>query len=461
MDDQIRAALPAAFAARMRESLGAEAEAFFASFETSRAYGLRYNPLKAEREQFERIMPFSLARVPWAWEGYYYEEAQRPGRHPFHEMGIYYIQEPSAMCVAAVADPQPGERVLDLCAAPGGKSTQLAGRMAGQGLLVCNEPVAGRAKILAQNIERMGIKNAVVLNHTPQELEPRFPAFFDKIVVDAPCSGEGMFRKEEAAPGEWSPENVARCAARQREILASAERMLRPGGTLVYSTCTFAPEENEEMIDWFLAEYPAFHPVAIDAAASGMSGGGRVGTARIYPHRQRGEGHFVAKLRKGGALTGQGFSLREAAHGRPRAKKDAAVKEQEAWRLYEQFARETLTVQPCGRRLAFGDQLYLVPEGMPDLKSLKALRPGLHLGTAKKNRFEPSHALALALRADQVSQSFETEEPEKYLRGETLSCDAPLSGWTLVTYRGFPMGWGKADRGVMKNHYPKGLRVNW
>ena len=455
MDHQIRAMLPAAFAERMRESLGAEAEAFFASYGTPRAYGLRCNPLKTGGKRFEELMPFSLSHVPWAREGYYYRPQERPGKHYFHEMGLYYIQEPSAMCVAEIADPQPGERVLDLCAAPGGKATQLAGRLGGEGLLVCNEPVQSRAKILSRNIERMGVTNAVVLNHTPQELALRFPAFFDRIVVDAPCSGEGMFHKEEAALAEWSPETPARCAMRQREILSCAAAMLRPGGTLVYSTCTFAPEENEEMVDWLLAEYPGLHPAAIDTEALGVSGGGRLGTARIYPHRQRGEGHFAAKLQKDGVLRGM--------PGVPSAgrteKKGTAAGEREIWQAYECFAKEHLLEMPRGRREVFGEQLYLVPEEMPDIGRCKVLRPGLHLGTSKKNRFEPSHGLALALQASQVRSCFETDEPERYLRGETLSCGAPYEGWTLVTCQGFPMGWGKASRGVMKNHYPKGLRV--
>lgn len=458
MDGQ---ALPAAFVERMRGSLGAEAEAFFASYETPRAYGLRYNPLKIGRERFEGLVPFLQERVPWAREGYYYNEAERPGRHPFHEMGLYYIQEPSAMCVAELADPKPGERVLDLCAAPGGKATQLAGRMMGEGLLVCNEPVPGRAKILSQNIERMGIKNAVVINHTPQELEARFPAFFDRIVVDAPCSGEGMFHKEEAALMHWSPETIARCALRQREILASAAAMLRPGGTLVYSTCTFAPEENEETVLWLLEQCPGLHPVSFDAQAFGMSEGGCAGTARIYPHRQRGEGHFVARLQRDGGSCDLPHIQANASDERRGGKKGAAAKADVFWQVYENFAAETLLEAPQGKRLVFGEQLYLVPELMPDIRGLKVLRPGLHLGTNKKNRFEPSHALALALKAGQVSQCFETAEPQRYLRGETLVCGAAPDGWTLVTYEGFSIGWGKAHRGVMKNHYPKGLRVNW
>ena len=472
MEEQIRTQLPQAFVRRMQERLGAEAEAFFASYDSPRAYGLRRNPLKMEQEQFETQMPFSLEKVSWAQEGYYYQEAERPGRHPFHEMGLYYIQEPSAMCVVEVADPKPGEYVLDLCAAPGGKSTQIAGRMAGEGLLVCNEIVPNRAKILSQNIERLGIKNAVVLNHSPQELEMRFASFFDRIVVDAPCSGEGMFHKEEAALTEWSPENVEMCAKRQKEILACAVNMLRPGGVLVYSTCTFAPAEDEEMADWLLKTYPELELLPIDTQALGISEGSLSGTGRIWPHMQRGEGHFVARFRVRGESLPHWSSAdrpdairqetgRACGKGKKGKRDRVGTEKSDPWSCFEEFKEQLLDCGLSGKRLEFGDQLYLVPEAMPDLKGLKVVRPGLHVGTAKKNRFEPSHALALALHASEAAQVWETDEPEKYLRGETLSCDPSLRGWTLITCQGQPMGWGKADRGIMKNHYPKGLRINW
>lgn len=468
MEEQIRAKLPQAFVERMRESLGADADAFLDSYDSPRVYGLRRNPLKLEREQFEAQMPFTLEKVSWAKEGYYYGQAERPGRHPFHEMGLYYIQEPSAMCVVEVADPRPGEYVLDLCAAPGGKSTQIAGRMDGEGLLVCNEIVPNRAKILSQNIERLGIRNAVVLNHSPQELEARFTAFFDRIIVDAPCSGEGMFHKEEAALTEWSPENVVMCAERQREILTCAVHMLRPGGVLVYSTCTFAPAEDEEMVGWLLEADPELELLPIDTEALGISEGSLPGTGRIWPHRQRGEGHFVARLKKRGELLPRRAmgvlteqeTVRGGGKGKKGKKDRVGAERANAWSCYEDFAAQMLRCGLSGRRLEFGDQLYLVPEEMPDLKGLKAVRPGLHLGTNKKNRFEPSHALALALHTSEAVQACETEEPEKYLRGETISCDPLLKGWSLVTWKGQPLGWGKADRGMMKNHYPKGLRIN-
>jgi NOL1/NOP2/sun family putative RNA methylase len=439
----------------MSRSLGAEAKDFFDSYGSPRAYGLRRNPLKLSKEDFEALMPFDLSSVSWADEGYYYNEGERPGRHPYHEMGLYYIQEPSAMSVAAVADPKPGELVLDLCAAPGGKSTHLAGRMAGRGLLLCNEIVPGRAKILAQNIERMGIRNAVVVNHSPQELAARFPAFFDRIIVDAPCSGEGMFHKEEAALAEWSPENVVMCSERQREILTSAVPMLKAGGTLVYSTCTFAPAEDEEIVAWLLETFPELSLAPIDTDRLGISEGTIPGTGRIYPHRQWGEGHFLACLKKCGEYQP---GVRLPSPERPRGKGKAKA---DPWKDYEAFAEKYLKIPPTGERLVFGDQLYLLPEGLSDISGLRVLRPGLHLGTNKKNRFEPGHALALALEKSQVSQCFETDEPEKFLRGETFSCSDSLEGWTLVTCHGLSMGWGKASRGMLKNHYPKGLRITW
>ena len=472
MEEQTRTRLPQAFVERMAASLGAEAEAFFDSYASPRAYGLRRNPLKMEREDFEAQMPFSLGKVSWAKEGYYYPEAERPGKHAFHEMGLYYIQEPSAMCVVEVADPKPGEYVLDLCAAPGGKSTQIAGRMAGEGLLVCNEIVPNRAKILSQNIERLGVKNAVVLNHSPQELELRFASFFDRIIVDAPCSGEGMFHKEEAALTEWSPENVKMCAERQKEILACAVHMLRAGGVLVYSTCTFAPAEDEEMVRWLLDNYLDLELQPIDTEAMGISEGNVPGTGRIWPHKQRGEGHFVARLKKRGELLAHrsddafvsvsaGQETGRSGKGKKGKRDRAGAENANAWNCYEEFAAQTLRCKLTGRRLEFGDQLYLVREEMPDLSGLKVVRPGLHLGTNKKNRFEPSHALALALKPSEAVQVCETQEPDKYLRGETLSCDPSLKGWVLVICQGQPMGWGKADRGIVKNHYPKGLRINW
>ena len=482
--------LPEEFLDRMKELLQDECEEFVASYDRPRSYGLRRNPLKLDEEAFLRTVPFTLQKVPWAREGYYYDHEQRPGRHPLHEQGVYYIQEPSAMVPVQILDPKPGEIVLDLCAAPGGKTTMIAGRMQGEGLLIANEIVPGRAKILAQNVERMGITNAIVCNHSPQELAEHFCGFFDRIVVDAPCSGEGMFHKEEAALTEWSADNVAHCADRQREILPEAISMLAEGGRLVYSTCTFAPQENEQIVAWILAEYPQLEIEPIDAGAYGISparpdwagqyannlSSARLssisGAARIWPHRCDGEGHFVASFYKSGERREtfvRGLLFQKVTEYVSRSEKTDGKKtknrkkgkdnaDADAWKLFEEFALQYLTEIPVGKTVCFGDQIYLLPQDAPELKGLRVYRAGLHLGTVRSNRFEPSHALALALRPDQVKQTLDVSDVCRYLNGESVSSDSAQKGWLMVTYRGLPIGWGKASGGVVKNHYPKGLR---
>ena len=283
--------LPEKFLARMQQQLGGEYDEYLRSLQRPRAVALRFNPLKGAIP----VLPFVGEPVPWEPMGYYYDPDSRPGLHPYHEAGVYYLQEASAMASAALLEPQPGEIILDLCAAPGGKSTQIAGRMQGQGLLVSNEINQKRAKVLSRNIERLGIGNAVVTGEAPAALADRFPGFFHRIMVDAPCSGEGMFRKEEAAITDWSEENVEMCARRQAEILDCAAAMLRPGGRLVYSTCTFAPQEDEEAVEAFLARHPEFEAEPVNAPWFQES---RPGMYRLWPHKLLGEGHFAAVLRK-------------------------------------------------------------------------------------------------------------------------------------------------------------------
>ena len=480
--------LPAEFEERMKRLLGEEYPAFRESYEKGPYQALRVNSCRIDPEEFARLSPFVLRPVPWAKDGFYYGGEDRPGKHPWHEAGLYYIQEPSAMAVAALAGAKPGERILDLCAAPGGKTTHLAAAMRGEGLLVSNEIHPGRAKILSSNVERMGIPNAVVLNETPRRLAERFPAFFDRIVVDAPCSGEGMFRKEEQALLQWSPENVAMCAARQQEILEEAARMLRPGGILVYSTCTFAPEEDEGSAAAFLSRHPEFSVEKVEGyegfapgrpewAASG-SGAGRAelaDTFRLWPHRLEGEGHYAAVFRKEGGGQEEAGE-REAARagrekegaraGRERGREAFPAAEKEALRLYQEFAGENLKKTPEGIPVLFGEQLYLLPCTL-NLKGLKVLRAGLHLGTVRKGRFEPAHALSHALRAEEACRTvdFAADSPEirAYLRGESLEAEEEGrrgKGWALVLAGGYPLGWGKLAGGMLKNHYPKGLRVS-
>lgn len=427
--------LPEAFLKRVKDQLGEEYEAFLSSLERPRAVALRFNPLKGQQPS----LPFVKAPVPWEKMGYYYDPDSRPGLHPYHEAGVYYLQEASAMAPAAMLAALPGERVCDLCAAPGGKSTQIAAYLQGEGFLLCNEIHPARAKILARNVERLGIANAMVTNERPDNLAKRLPGFFDRVMVDAPCSGEGMFRKEEAAVTDWSQETVEMCARRQQEILRSAAQLLRAGGRLVYSTCTFAPEENEQTVAAFLAEHPDFVAEQVEAP---WFVPGENGSYRLWPHKLLGEGHFLAVLRKLGQEEPEG----QLCPGEKLPKQ------------WLDFAKEMEITLPAGKLISFGSSLYWAPEQLPELRGLKVLRPGLELGEVKKERFEPAHALALWLKncARQVSFPAESKEIRDYMHGEVVP--AAVKGWCLVKVDEYSIGWGKGDGTVLKNHYPKGLR---
>ena len=427
--------LPAAFLQRMKDQLGEEYPEFLNSLERPRAVALRFNPLKGAAPDVEFV------REPVAWEpmGFYYDPEARPGLHPYHEAGVYYLQEASAMAPVFLLDPQPGERVLDLCAAPGGKTTQIAGRMNGEGFLLCNEINPKRAKILSRNIERMGVANALVTNEHPERLAERFGGFFDRVLVDAPCSGEGMFRKEEAAVTDWSQETVEMCARRQAEILHSAARMLKPGGRLVYSTCTFAPEEDEGAVAAFLESHPEFVPEVLEAPwFVPVENGGH----RLWPHKLLGEGHFAAVLRKTGG----------------EEEETAPMAGEKLPREWVSFAKELKIDLPRGKAVSFGANLFWAPEDLPDMKRLKVMRPGLELGEVKKGRFEPAHALALWLNscANTVSFPADSAEIREYMHGNVIG--SHLRGWCLVKAGEYPLGWAKGDGSVLKNHYPKGLR---
>ncbi|MBQ8527823.1 MAG: RsmB/NOP family class I SAM-dependent RNA methyltransferase [Lachnospiraceae bacterium] len=461
--------LPKDFTVRMQEMLGDEYSDFLHSYENANYQALRINRLKGDINSFQSVCGFadSLTPVTWTCDGFYYPDRLRPGKHPYHEAGVYYIQEPSAMMPAALLDAQPGEKILDLCAAPGGKSTQIASAMQQKGLLISNEIHPARARILSENMERMGIRNAIVTNESPQTLAPRFPSYFDRIMVDAPCSGEGMFRKNEEAVSQWSVENVRICADRQDEILDCAHRMLRPGGTMVYSTCTFAPDENEGSISRFLLRHPEYEIIE---------------QTRLWPHKIKGEGHFVAVLCKksfsgsdekaSSVVPGKSdFCLRDnriessSFSGRKKGKQ----KQPDGTDLKElqNFLNDTLRLPLTGRIECFGDQIYLLPEETPSLGGLRVLRAGLHLGTMLKNRFEPSHALALTLSPEDVasSVSLHSNLPDEYriacdyIGGQTFSLEG-RKGWHLICLDSYSLGWGKLAGGIVKNHYPKGLRKN-
>lgn len=467
-----RPELPEAFLTKMRGLLGQEYELFLESYGREKAQGLRINPLKAGDEEAVRRLEarFGLRPVPWAREGYYFDKSLRPGKHVFHDGGVFYIQEPSAMAAVELLDPRPGERILDLCAAPGGKTTQIGGRLMGKGFLLSNEYHPARAKILSQNVERMGIANAVVTNQEAGALAQRFPCFFDKVLVDAPCSGEGMFRKDPEARAQWSLENVDMCAARQGEILSKAAAMTRPGGRLVYSTCTFSPEENEGSVHSFLRQNPEFSVERVEggrALSPGrpqwILGGGEElsSTFRIWPHMAEGEGHFVAVLKKDPDALDLSF----------RKNVPSYVRDRQVRGSWKKFAEEAFTKKGLeifdqdmeDHMVLFGEQLYWIPKDMPDYQGLRVLRAGLRLGSLKKNRFEPSHSLALYLKKDQVNrwEAREARSPEleAYLRGETLKSESRRDGgWVLMLAEDYSLGWAKQVGETLKNHYPKGLR---
>lgn len=457
--------LPIEFEKKMKAFLGNEWDDFLYSYDNNRFQALRFNTLKVQSpEERMRILKTlkisSDKKVSWANEAYYFDENVRPGKHPYHEMGLYYIQEPSAMSAAALLAPKPGMRVLDLCAAPGGKSTQLATYLGDSGLLVSNEINTQRSRILSQNIERMGIKNAIVTNEDSFVLASHFPGFFNAIQVDAPCSGEGMFRKLPEAIEQWSMENVAICAARQKEILDNAAVMLKPGGVIVYSTCTFSREENEDVIEYFLERHTDFTLEEME---------------RFWPHKVDGEGHFVAKLVRRGSINefveADGKTKKNKnSKNRKNEMKTALTKEN--MKLLSEFLDETISDDMAAliknsRLVMFGEQLYRLPDMEVDIKGLKVQRAGLHIGEFKKQRFEPSHSLALALKLSEaknvVKLTCDNPQTIGFFNGQSVMLSDEQAaeckkGWALVCVDGYPAGWGKVNGTQVKNHYPKGLR---
>ena len=479
--------LPIEFEKKMKAFLGNEWEEFLYSYDNNRFQALRFNTLKVGKnksveEEIAGIMdklciPMDK-KVTWANDAYYYDEEKRPGKHPYHEMGLYYIQEPSAMSAAALLAPKPGMRVLDLCAAPGGKSTQLATYLGDSGLLVSNEINTQRSRILSQNIERMGIKNAIVTNEDSFVLASHFPSFFNAIQVDAPCSGEGMFRKLPEAVEQWSTENVAICAERQKEILDNAAVMLKPGGVIVYSTCTFSREENEDVIEHFLERHPDFTLEEME---------------RFWPHKVDGEGHFVAKLVRRGSVnefdadyevceencnkvedTGlkADRKTKKNKNNKKRKNETKPALTKENMKLLSEFLDETVSEDMAAwiknaRLVMFGEQLYRLPDMEVDIKGLKVQRAGLHIGEFKKQRFEPSHSLALALKLSEAKNvvKLTCDDPQTtgFFNGQSVMLSDGQAaeckkGWALVCVGGYPAGWGKVNGAQVKNHYPKGLR---
>lgn len=402
---------------------------------------LNQPPLRGIRMRGRIAPPLEAGeKVPWGEDAYYLPLDSDAGARPAHEAGAYYIQEPSAMTAAAALRPLPGDRVLDLCAAPGGKSTQLAAMMAGEGTLVCNEPVQGRAQVLSRNLERMGVKNAVAVCALPEDLSPRWPGFFDKILVDAPCSGEGMFRRHPETRAEWTPSSPSGCAGRQARILRDAAAMLRPGGRLVYSTCTFNATENEGVIEGFLKEHPDFHLVPFSLPGLPDCGG----MLRVWPHLAKGEGHFAALLEKDGDA-----QKKQAVFDLPAPSKNEMA-------LTQAFLREHIA-EAVHTNAVFAGKISAVPDELPPLKGVRVLRLALQVGEVKGKIFLPDHALALAcpsLRTIPVTE----DQARLFQAGQVLNVDETLRGFYTPTLNGLNLGWGKASDGQLKNHYPKGLR---
>ncbi len=423
--------LPQDFLERMKNDLKDEYESFISCYDEEPYNALRVNTLKITPDEFCEKLDFCGENVAWCKEGFYY--AGKKGTHPSSIAGLFYSQEPSAQIAAELADIKRGEIVLDLCASPGGKSTQAAAKLCGEGLLVSNEINGGRAKILCENIERMGIKNAVVTNMHPEKLSECFEEFFDKIIVDAPCSGEGMFRKDEVAVAEWSLEHTYSCAQRQLSILDSAYKMLKYGGKLVYSTCTFAKVENEEVCKAFTEKYPDMELLE---------------SHRLMPHKIKGEGHFSAVFIKKG----------EEKYKKRIMPKIAGKDIIESYRAFE---KENLNVNLEGNFIAFGENLYLLPTQMITLDKIKCVRAGLLLGEVRKGRFIPSHHLCMSLVKEDFKRTIalSDEKISDYVKGNSIPTDGEKGYGAMLYMEKFPIGWYKYSDGYAKNHYPKNLRV--
>lgn len=458
--------LPAAFLSRMNEMLGDEYDDFLDSYGAPRKFGLRVNTLKITSEDFQAAKAFHLSPIPWIPNGFFYGDEERPSRHGFYAAGLYYLQEPSAMTPASRLDISPGDYVLDLCAAPGGKATELGAKLQGQGLLVANDISHSRAKALLRNLELFGIANALVTNETPKHLAESFPEFFDKILVDAPCSGEGMFRKDPDVARTWDETRPEYFGKLQREIIEHAISMLKPGGLLMYSTCTFSPIENEGLISYILETFSEMELLDMEDYEGFSEGNPKWGngnpalcrTRRIFPHHMEGEGHFLALLRKKGTLSPS--SVCPAAN---------RLKKEEQKLIASFFSDLSLPFDPQGIEVRNGFVYRLPKADAGTLKGIRFLRYGLFLGELKKNRFEPSQSLAMTLKDAPSSAKIRLNPSDSrissYLRGETLCLEEnecpSQKGWKLICVNEYPLGWGKLVGNTIKNKYPSGWRLNY
>lgn len=452
--------LPESFLESMKGYLKDSYEDFLDSYEQEDSCGIRFNPLKIEKEDFESRVDILGEEIPWCSSGFYYDgRKHQPAKHPYYHAGLYYLQEPSAMLPASLLPVKPGDFVLDLCAAPGGKSTQIAGKLQGEGLLVSNDISVSRARALVKNLEMAGASNAVVTSDTPEKLSKAFPEFFDKILVDAPCSGEGMFRKNPQMAKDYFERGPFYYAKLQREILKDAVVMLKPGGYLLYSTCTFSPEEDEAMVAFLLEEYPEFkvvdsfsfegrdygHPEWIKSDKKEISN-----AYRMWPYKIKGEGHFAVLLQK--------QMNKDEGLFRPSVQKKSCKLSRQAQEFLQDAVKKSWDE---GIFEEISGKLYWVPKQLPEIRKVRIVRSGLYLGESKKNRFEPSQALAMALKKEEygniIDLSIDDERVIKYLKCETIDLEGK-DGIVLICVDGYPLGWGKLNKGRLKNKYAAAWR---
>ena len=461
---------PEKFQERMQQMLGDEEYAeFLKSYDLPFHNGLRINTWKTKPQELLQRMGVDLKQVPWNETGFYLENKKQFSKHPYYQGGLYYIQEASAMLPAKLVNAQPGEKILDMCAAPGGKSTAIGAALKGEGLLISNDISKSRAKALLRNLEGFGIINSIVVSEYPEKLSRYFPEFFDKVLIDAPCSGEGMFHKEPSMTESWLRMGPEEYHKLQMEILTYGAKMVRPGGKLIYSTCTFSPEEDEGSIAWFLQEHPDFHLVEVDddedlcgchcidhGHPEWADGNPELTkTRRLWPHHLEGEGHFAAVLCRDADSEPMGGKVTVASVPKLPAEMESFFQFLDTEGIHYPFDKKRLLVQ--------NGYVQYIPEGMPELKGLHIMRSGWFLGELKKKRFEPSGAFARGLTPDicdkVIAYPGDSEEVVRYLKCETLQVDPNLkNGWYLICVDGISLGWGKLAGGIMKNHYPKGLR---
>lgn len=453
--------LPQNYLDAMKELLKEDYEDYLASFEEKRLYGLRINTLKISVEDFLKISPFELEPIPWIENGFYFHEEDKPAKHPYYFAGLYYIQEPSAMTPANVLPVEDGDVVFDMCAAPGGKSTELGSKLDRTGLLITNDISNSRAKALLKNVEVFGIPNLCVLSEDPKKIADRFTGFFDKVLIDAPCSGEGMFRKDNKLIKSWEKNGPEFYSKIQRDIVLSGADMLKPGGKMLYSTCTFSKMEDEETIRHLLRERPEMQLIPIPSYEGFCPGiiENEEDTAmqiekcvRIFPHKMQGEGHFLALLEKD-------TDASENYHAKRKPSTEKLPEE-----LLEFLSHVTFPVQKQDIFIR-DSKVYQVSPEMPQEGGLRIMRNGLLLGEMKKNRFEPSQALAMALQMSEydkiINLPASDERVVKYLKGETLDFENEndyQDGWNLFCVDGYPLGWGKYSKGALKNKYLAGWR---